>query len=86
VGINLSNPEQVSYQYKLDGYEEEWSDVSQVPYAYYGALSDGNTLSCSGLAMAAETVPKTPLTLDISVKIPIWKAWWFIVSRWSWRY
>ncbi len=28
VGINLSNPDQVSYQYKLDGYEEEWSDVS----------------------------------------------------------
>jgi len=80
VGINLSNPEQVSYQYKLDGYEEAWSDVSQVPYAYYGALSDGNYTFMLRACDGSGNCSTTPLTLDISVKIPIWKAWWFIFS------
>ncbi len=80
VGINLSNPEQVSYQYKLDGYEEEWSDVSQVPYAYYGAVSDGKYTFMLRACDGSGNCSTTPLTLDISVKIPIWKAWWFIVS------
>ncbi|MCK4750832.1 MAG: SMP-30/gluconolactonase/LRE family protein, partial [Bacteroidales bacterium] len=42
VGINLSNPEQVTYQFKLDGYEEEWSDISNAPYASYGRIEDGD--------------------------------------------
>ncbi len=80
VGINLSNPDQVSYQFKLDGYEEEWSDVSNVPYAFYGRVEDGDYTfmlkACDGNGNCSEQ----PLTLDITVKIPIWKAWWFIVS------
>ncbi len=80
VGINLSNPEQVKYQYKLDGYEEEWSDVSGVPYAFYGRVEDGNyhflLRACDGNGNCSEE----PLSLEISVKIPIWKAWWFIAS------
>jgi len=80
VGINLSNPEQVSYQYKLDGYEEHWSDPSQVSYAYYGALSDGRYTFMLQACDGNGNCSSTPLTLDISVKIPIWKAWWFIFS------
>ncbi len=80
VGINLSNPDQVSYQYKLDGYEDEWSDASEVPYAFYGRVEDGNyhflLRACDGNGNCTAQ----PLSLEIIVKIPIWKAWWFIVS------
>jgi len=80
VGINLSNPEQVSYQYKLDGYEEEWSDISSVSYAFYGRVEDGkyNFLlrACDGNGNCSTE----PVSLEISVKIPIWKAWWFIAA------
>ena len=80
VGINLSNPDQVKYQYKLDGYEDEWSDVSEVPYAFYGRVEDGNynflLRACDGNGNCTSE----PISLEIVVKIPIWKAWWFIVS------
>jgi serine phosphatase RsbU (regulator of sigma subunit) len=80
VGINLSSPEQVSYQYKLDGYEEEWSDVSTVSYAYYGRVEDGKYTFMLKACDGNGNCSTTPLTLNISVKIPIWKAWWFIVA------
>ena len=80
IGINLSNPEQVSYQYKLDGYEEEWSDVSQVSYALYGRVEDGKYTFMLKACDGNGNCTTTPLSLSISVKIPIWKAWWFIFS------
>lgn len=80
VGINLSNPEQVKYQFKLDGYEDEWSDATNVPYAFYGRVEDGNytfmVRACDGNGNCSTE----PLSLDISVKIPVWKTWWFIIS------
>jgi len=80
VGINLSNPEQVTYQYKLDPYEAEWSDKSTVSYAYYGRVEDGDytfmVRSCDGNGNCSTE----PLTVSISVNIPVWKAWWFIFA------
>lgn len=80
VGINLSNPDQVNYQYKLDGYEEEWSDVSSVSYAFYGRVEDGNyhflLRACDGNGNCT----LEPISLEITVKLPVWKTWWFIAS------
>lgn len=80
VGINLSNPDQVTYQYKLDGYQDEWSDVSDVPWAFFPRVEDGNyTLmlrACDGNGNCITA----PAMIQISVKIPIWKAWWFIIA------
>jgi len=80
VGINLSNPEQVTYQFKLDGYEDVWSDVSNVSYAFYGRVEDGDYTFMLRACDGNGNCSVEPLTLDINVKIPIWKAWWFIVS------
>jgi len=80
VGINFNNPEQVSYQYKLDNYDEEWSEISNISFASYGRVEDGDysfmLRACDGNGNCSTE----PLSLDISVKIPIWKAWWFVVS------
>ena len=80
VGINLRNPEQVTYQFKLDGYEEEWSDVSNVPYAFYGRVEDGDYTFMLRACDGNGNCSIQPLSLDITVKIPVWKAWWFILS------
>jgi len=79
VGINLSNPEQVSYQYKLDGHDDKWSDVSTVSYAYYGRVEDGKYTFMLRACDGNGNCSSAPLTLKISVKIPVWKTWWFIV-------
>jgi len=82
IGINLSNPDQVTYQYKLDGYEDEWREISSGgdTYAYYGRLEDGNysfkLKACDGNGNCSTS----PISVNIAVKIPVWKAWWFILS------
>ena len=80
VGINFNNPEQVSYQYKLDNYDEEWSEISNLSYASYGRVEDGDYTFMLRACDGNGNCSTEPLSLDISVKIPIWKAWWFVVS------
>ncbi|MEN8228500.1 MAG: two-component regulator propeller domain-containing protein [Bacteroidota bacterium] len=80
VGINLSNPEEVTYQFKLDGHEEEWRDFSNESFAFYGRVEDGDYTFMLRACDANGNCTPVPLTLSINVKIPVWKAWWFIVS------
>lgn len=80
VGINLTNPEQVTYQYRLDGHEEEWSDISDVTYARYGSIEDGDYTFLLRACDGNGNCSVEPLALPIFVKIPVWKAWWFILS------
>jgi ligand-binding sensor domain-containing protein/serine phosphatase RsbU (regulator of sigma subunit) len=80
IGINLSNPEQVTYQYKLDKYEDKWSDFSRLTYAYYGRVEDGDFTFMLRACDGNGNCSPEPLTIHISVKIPVWKAWWFILS------
>ncbi|MCB8999505.1 MAG: SpoIIE family protein phosphatase [Bacteroidales bacterium] len=78
IGIFMKNPESVIYQYKLDGYDD-WSEPTDNPYVIYSRLEDGNYTfmlrACSGDGICTEQ----PLELHISVKIPVWKAWWFFI-------
>ncbi|MEN8203072.1 MAG: two-component regulator propeller domain-containing protein [Bacteroidota bacterium] len=82
VGINLSNPDQVTYRYKLDGYEDEWREISGggETYAYYSRVEDGDysflLKACDGNGNCSTEA----VSVHITVKIPIWKAWWFILS------
>ena len=80
VGINLSNPEAVTYQYMLDGHEEEWVEAGNMAYAFYSRVEDGNYTFRLRACDANGNCSTEPLELQISVKIPIWKAWWFILS------
>ena len=77
IGINLKNPEGVKYQYKLEGYDETWSEPSNILF-YSPRLSDGNYTfvlrACDEMGICAES----PM-LKIHIKLPIWKIWWFIL-------
>ncbi len=79
IGINLSNPEQVTYRYKLDGYDD-WSEVTRETFARYSRLEDGKyTFMLTACDGGGNCTGETEM-INIYVKIPIWKAWWFIVS------
>jgi ligand-binding sensor domain-containing protein len=42
IGLNYGDPQTVTYQYRLDGFETEWSDVTNLGYANYPRIEDGN--------------------------------------------
>ena len=77
-GINLKNPSSVTYQYKLEGYDD-WSDPTDIPYVIYSRIEDGNYTFMLRACDENGICTQEPLTLNISVKIPFWKTWWFIV-------
>lgn len=78
IGINLRNPDQVTYRYKLDGFDE-WSEPTRQTTVKYSRIEDGDYTFMLRACDGAGNCTGEPLTLDISVKIPVWKAWWFIM-------
>jgi len=78
IGIDLKNPEGVRYQYKLDGYDD-WSEPTTNQYANYPRVEDGDFTFMVRACNDSDICSETPVQLRISVKIPIWKAWWFLL-------
>jgi ligand-binding sensor domain-containing protein/serine phosphatase RsbU (regulator of sigma subunit) len=79
IGINLTNPDQVTYRYKLDGFDE-WSEPTRETFAKYSRLEDGEyTFMLSACDGNGNCTGKVAM-FHLSIRIPIWKAWWFILS------
>ena len=78
VGLSYQNPQSVSYQYKLEGYDLEWSDVTKSREAYYPRIEDGNYTFKLKACNADGICVENPLEVKLYIKPPIWKRWWFI--------
>ncbi|MBN2348447.1 MAG: SpoIIE family protein phosphatase [Bacteroidales bacterium] len=78
LGLSYRNPEGVSYKYKLEGYDLDWSDITRQNFALYPRVEDGDytfkliAFNENGIAIEA------PVELKLSIKLPFWKTWWFI--------
>jgi|WetSurMetagenome_2_1015567.scaffolds.fasta_scaffold00171_23 ligand-binding sensor domain-containing protein/serine phosphatase RsbU (regulator of sigma subunit) len=78
-GISLKNPERVYYQTILENYDEDWSNVTLDRQARY-TPGEGKyrfmmkSVSENGLS------DDNPVMLDISIRKPFWRLWWFILS------
>ncbi|MEE9461760.1 MAG: two-component regulator propeller domain-containing protein [Bacteroidales bacterium] len=77
IGLNYAAPEKVTYQYKLNGYDD-WSDPSSEVYEQYPRIEDG-TYTFMLMAYNSENVgTEVPVEFRLRIKLPIWKTWWFI--------
>ncbi|HYX08473.1 MAG TPA: two-component regulator propeller domain-containing protein, partial [Bacteroidales bacterium] len=80
IGLNYQDPKEVYYQYKMIGYDVDttWSEPTKQTNVLYGRITDGNYTfkirSCNQSGICNET----PVTMQIRVKLPVWKTWWFI--------
>ena len=78
-GINFSNPEKVYYSTYLENYDDDWTKASASREVTYN-LSDGrykfNLISVNEDGLTQEN----PLAFEISIKKPVWRTWWFILS------
>ncbi|MFO7827882.1 MAG: two-component regulator propeller domain-containing protein [Bacteroidales bacterium] len=78
VGLSYRDPEGVYYQYKLDGYDLDWSDATYNREAYYPRIEDGNYTFMLKACNADGYCIEEPLQVEISIRPPFWKTWWFI--------
>jgi ligand-binding sensor domain-containing protein/serine phosphatase RsbU (regulator of sigma subunit) len=76
-GISFKNPDEVTYQYMLEGHDEVYSNISAEAIASYGKISDGEyslkIKACNEDGVCAEK----EATINIKVRAPFWKKWWF---------
>lgn len=78
-GINFHDPEKVYYSSYLENYDDDWTKASASREMTYN-LSDGkykfNLVSVNEDGLTQDN----PLSFEINIKPPVWRAWWFILS------
>jgi len=79
IGLNFSDPQAVRYQYKLEGHDLEWSDVTSQTFASYPRIEDGEYTFLLRSFNSEGFSQETPVAISIKVKPPVWKTWWFIL-------
>ncbi len=76
--LDFVNPHKNQYAYKLDGFDEEWIKCGTRNYASYTNLDGGKyTFNVRGANNDAVWNNRSA-SVEIVIKPPIWKNWWFI--------
>lgn len=77
-GICLSEPEHVKYKYRLLGYDDEWSSVTNRTFTTYANLAPGNyTFEVMAQNNDGYWSPQ-PLRYNFAIVPPIWRREWFV--------
>lgn len=76
VGITMSQPQNVKYQYKLEGMDKNWSALTTGTSAPYGHLPPG-TYTFKVKAMNDEGHWSRESNYTFTIRPPWWATWWF---------
>lgn len=76
IGITMSQPQNVKYQYQLEGMDKNLSALTTQPSASYGNLSPGN-YTFKVKAMNSEGYWSNEYKYTFTIRPPWWKTWWF---------
>ena len=78
IGLNYRAPSSVKYQYKLEGWESQWSELTENTFAYYPRVEDGRFTFLVRAYNAEGVCSQEPFKIEVYISAPIWKRWWFI--------
>ena len=77
-GIDLGNPQQVRYMWKLEGYNDDWSLVEKKNSVSFTNLTP-KEYTFKVLSRNANGVwNENPATFTFTILAPFWMQWWFI--------
>jgi signal transduction histidine kinase/ligand-binding sensor domain-containing protein len=65
----------VRYQYKLDGYDKDWSPITELGSANFGNIGEGN-YTFNLKARSPEGIWSDPIKYNFSVLPPWYRTWW----------
>jgi ligand-binding sensor domain-containing protein/class 3 adenylate cyclase len=77
--IETERPFLVRYQYMLEGYDEQWSNVTEKSSANFGNIQEG-TYVFKLKARGSNGVWSEPITYTFRVLPPWYRAWWAYLS------
>lgn len=78
IGVHLSEPKHVLYQYQMLGYDME-PEQTKFRSVNYPRLSDGTYTFELFASTGDGVVTPTPITLELIIRKPLWKYIWFWV-------
>lgn len=77
-GISLTYPEEVRYQYMLEGFDEDWKSLTNANFATYSNLPyDRFTFRVRAKSKHGATSDEA--TFSFEILPPFWLTWWFIL-------
>jgi ligand-binding sensor domain-containing protein/signal transduction histidine kinase len=93
--IETARPNMVRYQYMLEGYDRDWSPVTDKASATFGNMHEGD-YTFKLKAKSADEVWSSPVIYTFKILPPLYRSWWaytiyiiaFITAIWSfirWR-
>ncbi len=77
-GISLKNPEGVTYQFYLEGYDTNWNVPTPENYARYNYLGPGTYTFKVRCYNSDGQGGSAILTFTLAIRKPFWQQWWFI--------
>ena len=77
IGVSLTAPEKVQYQYKLMGIDEDWVPPTSKTEATYSSLPPGNYTFLLKAMNNDGVWNKEPVSFTFEVLAPWYKTWWF---------
>ena len=79
IGINLENPDAVTYSYMMEGLDDSWSPASRENHEIFSKIPDGKYVFNIRAVNSEGTFDENPLKLYINISVPLWKRWWVYV-------
>ena len=77
-GLSMSYPDDVQYQFMLEGFDEDWQALTTSNYVTYTNLPY-STFTFKVRAVSRFGIIGEPATFTFTIKPPFWLTWWFIV-------
>ncbi len=77
VGLNYTAPQQTKYQFKLEGFDEEWSSVTQQRQATYSNLPPGTYTFQAKAGNSDDVWSPEAATYSFTITPPFWQTTWF---------
>jgi signal transduction histidine kinase len=75
--IDIDAPTLVQYQYRLEGFEEEWVKPKDRRYVRYTNLAPGDYVFKVSATSSRDEWSRQEIALAISITPPWWRTWWF---------
>jgi len=79
LGVSFKVNPHITYQYKLEGYDDDWSNKNTNTVVNYGKFSEGNYTFLLKAYNNDGISNELPLSINIKIKPPFWKNWWFLL-------
>ncbi len=77
-GVSMSYPDDVKYQFMLEGFDEDWQAVTEANFITYSNLPY-NTFRFKVRAVSRFGVMGEPVVFEFTVRPPFWLTWWFVL-------